>query len=51
MTHTYEYIFKTKDFKSQAEALRPIQEWVSEIRQWMAGYKLPLNDQKNKIFN
>ena len=32
--------FKTKDFKSQAEALRTIQECVSEIRQWMAENKL-----------
>ena len=41
--------FKTKDFKYQAEALRTIQECVSEIRQWMAENKLQLNDQKTEF--
>ena len=41
--------FKTKDFKSQAEALRAIQEYVSEIRQWMAENKLQLNDKKTEF--
>ena len=41
--------FKTKDFKSQAEALRAIKECVSEIRQWMAENKLQLNDQKTEF--
>ena len=39
------------DFKSQAEALRAIQECVSELRQWMAENNLQLNDKKNRIFN
>ena len=41
--------FKTKDFKSQAEALRTIQECVSETRQWMAGKKLQLNVKKTEF--
>ena len=41
--------FKTRDFKSQAEALRAIKECVSEIRQWMAENKLQLNDQKTEF--
>ena len=48
ITHKYIY-FKTKDFKSQAEALRAIQECVSEIRQWIAENKLQLNDQKTEF--
>ena len=44
MRHKYIYFFKTKDFKSQAEALQDIQECVSEIRQCMAENKLQLND-------
>ena len=37
--------FKTKDFKSQAEALRTIQECVSKNRQWVAENKLQLSYQ------